>query len=1767
MKNALLSLLCTISLLAFGQEPVQTGERSIITKDQINTYKLSADRWLVRFESGISENRKDQLLQTTGMVGAIEHLPSPEVSLIRVQSQNSEKQILNTLQALPQVLYAARGMVFGDGTNEFPLDRVFVQLKDGRQRGYLSQKAAQFGYEEAGESFMPDLMELVFHKNSTLDPVAFSNMLQGEGVVDWSEPDMLKLLKKMSTNDNLINYQWSLNNTGSSIQYNGTPGEDMSVFNAWNGTTGSPSIKVAILDEGVDLDHPDLLANMLPGFDGHGITAGDAINDDAHGTACAGIVAAVANNNIGTAGVAYGSKIIPVRIAYSSGSSWVTSNSIIGNSITWSWQTAGADILSNSWGGGGSSSLIDSPISNAVTSGRNGKGAPVLFAAGNDNSAVSYPATLSDVISVAAMSMCGERKNPSSCDGETWWGSNYGTGLDVAAPGVKIAASDIAGSAGYSTGDYTGSFNGTSSACPNAAGVMALILSADPSLTESNARDILESTCDKAGGYTYTSGNPNGTWSNELGYGRVNAQAAVQSALASTACPFNSQIGVSGVTSTTATIFMLTANTATRNYLIEYGPRGFLAGNGTFISKTATGNDTTVISGLSPITAYSFKYYRVCGTDTSLAKNGPDFTTACGANSCTYTINMTDSYGDGWNGAVIGIYQSGILISTFGNGFTSGSSSSASVTLCDGSAADLIAESAGSYPTEVGFTILDPSGNQVFSRSSGSSFATGNNFGSFAVSCASNPCVAPTNLSILSTTSSDATIYWNGGSATGWNVEYGAAGFSLGSGTGAQASNDTTTLTGLNASTSYDVYVQADCGSSWTGPLNFSTASSCLVSTFPYTEGFESGSPNLSCWTNIQEVGAADWTYAAGSSGGSISGAYSGSANARFVSLSPSGGGTPVTKLVSPPLDLSNMTAPRVSFFYGQEQWYGDQNELKVYYRKSANDPWVQLAHYTGDVGSWTQVVLNLPSHTSTYQIAFEGINNWGRANVLDEVTIEESPTCPAPLNLVASNVTQSSVDLSWDGGTASGWKVHYGLQGDPLGSGTTMTVASASATISGLNPYTAYDFYVRASCGSSWTGPITATTLCAPDSLPYSTDFTTAAVGAATDFGNCWTAQTSNGYEWHGEDATGSNENSVNTGPFYDNTSFGQAGGVYLYAEASSPAVAGDKAYLMSPEIDLAQSSHPKMTFHYHMYGVNTGTLEVEISDNGGSGWQSLYSISGEQQTSGTSAWNSVSLDLTGFTGVVQVRFVATRGADYEGDICLDDISIQNDPPSCAAPINLNVLNTTSNSALLTWTDLNSAQVFKVEYGQSGFTRGSGTTVTASNDTFDLLGLNGSTDYEFYVQSECSWGPSAWSGPLSFKTLSGGGPSFQRFCSVIDSVAEINFKQGVYHAYFDSLRIGDKYRIRWAPVLSQSQSSITIDSTVIRSKVFNNRSQPYMNINITPWYNRSVLVWLESDTLDGQGEVWANPQACTLDRNGQVFQLLNKGGGGVILGSVIDGNIVELPVGCKAQTLSMVVQKTASCAEDSVLLRAGYAGGTGSPSYLWSNGATTKRTFADQGETLSITITDAAGCSITDSITAPTVDTTAVPDNWTLTKNNGTTFTGSFTAPALPSGSTLIGYRMAYRLRNTQTWTNTTLSQNTSITHDFTGSGLPGGNYEFVAFTRYRDASLNAVNSNFTCRLVKGYNGSGNKSGNAGSHGSDADAYAIYPNPSNDLLHVSAGGGSLIRLLDVRGRLIAQEEVHQSEVQFEIGHLAQGVYMVQVISGTHVYTEEVIKN
>lgn len=358
------------------------------------------------------------------------------------------------------------------------------------------------------------------------------------------------------TTDPLSKWQWGLHNTG---QSGGASGYDLDAVRAWDllrsssgvlmpGDPSSPVV-VAVLDSGVDLTHEDL--NVLEGYDArydpqslyaeHQDSKGGANPWDGHGTSCAGIVAA-RNNTVGVVGVAPGVKILPVRI----GSSLVevsdgkvvrtpiyfASPAQIADAMIWA-VNHGARILSNSWGGGMTYDVLRDAIREASSA-----GAVVICASGNDNeNRPLYPARYEETIAVGALSPCGERKNPSSCDGEWWWGSNYGnpelpdaSQIDLVAPGVLVATTDITGDGGYvpanstlgKDGNYFLSFNGTSSACPHVAGVAALVLSANPYLSSEEVRQILRESARDVG-------EPG--WDAETGFGLVNAYQAVDLAL------------------------------------------------------------------------------------------------------------------------------------------------------------------------------------------------------------------------------------------------------------------------------------------------------------------------------------------------------------------------------------------------------------------------------------------------------------------------------------------------------------------------------------------------------------------------------------------------------------------------------------------------------------------------------------------------------------------------------------------------------------------------------------------------------------------------------------------------------------------------------------------------------------------------------------------------------------------------------------------------------------------------------------------------------------------------------------------------------------------------------------------------------------------------------------------------------------------------------------------------------------------------------------
>ena len=358
--------------------------------------------------------------------------------------------------------------------------------------------------------------------------------------VEWCEPDMILKWEPHDSNP-FFSLQYYLQN-GNSGQY------DINVVPAWGFATGNSNIIVAVIDEGVDSDHEDLSGNVLQGY-----TIGDAtgygrpknaneFNRKGHGVACAGIIGAK-DNDKGILGGAYGVKILPVNIApytpsghYANGnkivdySGWSACNSNLAYAIQWASERA--DILSCSWGGGSGCNAVISAINNAMTNGRNGKGCVVVASSGNGYynglTTIEFPARMDGVIAVGAINRYGNI--------QTY--SQRGSDLDLVAPSGlcnlqgDVVTTDRAGYLGYNPYEvpsgtdlsdmgYTQKFGGTSAACPQVAGVAALMLSANPYLTASQVRSKLCNSARKLPGMN----GQNRT--DTYGYGLVNALAAV----------------------------------------------------------------------------------------------------------------------------------------------------------------------------------------------------------------------------------------------------------------------------------------------------------------------------------------------------------------------------------------------------------------------------------------------------------------------------------------------------------------------------------------------------------------------------------------------------------------------------------------------------------------------------------------------------------------------------------------------------------------------------------------------------------------------------------------------------------------------------------------------------------------------------------------------------------------------------------------------------------------------------------------------------------------------------------------------------------------------------------------------------------------------------------------------------------------------------------------------------------------------------------------
>lgn len=546
LRHLFLLLLSLICLSANATPKYNTLARYASITDHSKT--------LIQFQQGIAEKEQAKILNNLQEVYSYFFIPAPDLAIINTRCQTTSEYygLIESLEKMAEIKYAGMYINNGLGDQFGILQSVFVKLKSTADLPILESSLEQYGITQtAPYEYNPLIYKIELDKNSSIHPLNLAIQLHNSNKFEFAEPNYL-LNPDVHTTDPLYYRQWSLENTGDSLQWGGTPGADMSVPEAWTITSGDPNILIAVMDSGVDTTHAEFYQQLITGFDAIGVgTKGyptPNFRSDGHGTACAGIIGADANNNHGVAGVAYDCTMVPVRIFYyvdttfqgfQLGVTPFSSSEMLADGINWAWQVAGADIQNHSWGLAdiylllgfppGNPALVDDALDNSFTMGRNGLGSVNFFSSGNDGVLPYWPGRDSHSISVNATSMCDQAKTLTSCDSSEWAG-NFGVNLDFSAPGVRITTTDMRGANGFSTNDYVLGFGGTSASCPNAAGVGGLVLSANQYLTATEVRNIMSETCDKIGGYWYGTWSGVGTWSEEVGHGRLNAFKAVQKA-------------------------------------------------------------------------------------------------------------------------------------------------------------------------------------------------------------------------------------------------------------------------------------------------------------------------------------------------------------------------------------------------------------------------------------------------------------------------------------------------------------------------------------------------------------------------------------------------------------------------------------------------------------------------------------------------------------------------------------------------------------------------------------------------------------------------------------------------------------------------------------------------------------------------------------------------------------------------------------------------------------------------------------------------------------------------------------------------------------------------------------------------------------------------------------------------------------------------------------------------------------------------------------
>ena len=497
-------------------------------------------------------------------------------------------------------------------------------------------------------------------------------------------------------------------------------------------------------------------------------------------------------------------------------------------------------------------------------------------------------------------------------------------------------------------------------------------------------------------------------------------------------------------------------------YTITYWPANATAGD--TVTINAISGSSYTLTNLESNTLYYFSILPDC-TDGTVLPRTASFKTDCANGSCDITVNATDSYGDGWNGNAINVYQAGVLMGTAT--IASGSSATVQIPVCSGSPVNLT-YTAGSYATEMGGTVTDGGGNVVFTISNMSSYSNGATLETIADPCPT--CIPPMALTVVPD-SNEILFSWTPRSGAGLFIVY------LNDSVVAENVTDTFyTFMGLNANTAYTVKVQSVCSSDDSSSIvSRSTRTACGQITLPYTVDFEDAAYNgawYPCWDSTIHAGTDPSVNDQNSPANHTAGGT-------YAMYLQGNGSEPYNLVVTPQIPTAGNNI-YVRFWARVSSSSGRWIQAGVMTNPYDSSTFIPMVDVVGN--SWNEYEFHTDTldASATYYVAWLAHGS-GFIGKFDDVYISEIPSCLRVPEVSIDTTTSDAITLSWADNGSNSYTVYYWATGS---TDTLQTsVSDTTATLSGLQSLTGYSLYVVANCASGDAEPspvYTAATTCA---------------------------------------------------------------------------------------------------------------------------------------------------------------------------------------------------------------------------------------------------------------------------------------------------------------------------------------------------------------------------------------------------------------------------------------------------------------------------------------------------------------------------------------------------------------------------------------------------------------------------------------------------------------------------------------------------------------